>query len=347
MVNKPSRLLITTQVVDRTDPFLGFFHGWLAELATHFEHIHVICLKEGEHSLPANVTVHTLGKERGRSRAGYIFSSLAYAWQLRREYDVVFVHMNQEYILVAGWLWKLLQKPIYLWRNHYAGGILTDLSAFFAKKVFCTSRFSYTAKYKKTVLMPIGVDTELFTPNPSLRTPRSVLFFSRFAPVKRPDMLLEALGILYREEIRFQASFYGTALPHHAEYRERTVRRAEEIAPHCVTFHEGVPHSEARAIFNAHEIFVNLSASGTYDKTMFEAAASGCVVVAASEDFASIAGSRFHVAENAHSVVVALRELLALSPEERSNIASRFRDTLIAGQSLKSLAMRLEQELAS
>ena len=64
------KLLITTQVVDQNDLFLGFFHGWLEEFAKHFEHITVICLKEGTHSLPENVEVISLGKERGTSRAG-------------------------------------------------------------------------------------------------------------------------------------------------------------------------------------------------------------------------------------------------------------------------------------
>ena len=72
--------------------------------------------------------------------------------------------MNQEYVLIAGWLWKLLGKRTYLWRNHYAGSWLTDVAAVFCTKVFCTSKHSYTVKYKKTVLMPVGVDTERFTP---------------------------------------------------------------------------------------------------------------------------------------------------------------------------------------
>jgi hypothetical protein len=62
------RLLITTQAVDRTHPALGFFHGWLAEFAKHCEHVHVICLQEGQHDLPENVSVHSLGKERGAGR---------------------------------------------------------------------------------------------------------------------------------------------------------------------------------------------------------------------------------------------------------------------------------------
>ncbi len=343
------KLLITTQIVDRTDPFLGFFHGWIAELAKHFEHVEVICLREGKHELPANVRVHSLGKEKGaRSRIAYAVRFLTLVWKLRGSYGAVFVHMNQEYILLAGWLWRLLRKPIHLWRNHYAGGFLTDVAAMFARKVFCTSRYSYTAKYSKTVIMPVGVDAELFAPSASTRAPRSILFFSRFAPAKKPDVLLEALAILSKEGIQFEASFYGTALPSDASYRDEVIAHARKLGlSDTVKFHLGVPHSEAPAIFNKHEIFVNLASSGTYDKTMFEAAACGCLVVAASKDFAAIVGEHFLVKDgHAKDVADKLRELLALSLEERSPLASELRETVLRGHSLPFLAQRIMAEIS-
>jgi hypothetical protein len=159
------KLLVVTQTVDSTDPVLGFFHGWILALAQRVESVEVICLFEGEHELPANVRVHSLGKEKEKqSPIVYATRFFALAWNLRDQYDRVFVHMNQEYLLIAGWLWALLRKPAYLWRNHYAGSWLTDCAALFCTKVFCTSKHSYTATYKKTKLMPVGVDLERFVP---------------------------------------------------------------------------------------------------------------------------------------------------------------------------------------
>ena len=89
------RLLIVTQAVDRNDPVLGFFHRWIEEISQHVQTVHVVCLKEGPHSLPSNVTVHSLGKESGRSRLKYVTRFYSYIWKFRGEYDAVFVHMNQ------------------------------------------------------------------------------------------------------------------------------------------------------------------------------------------------------------------------------------------------------------
>src|SRR3989344_8238781 len=98
--------------------------------------------------------------------------------------------MNQEYILLAGWLWRLTGKKITLWRNHHVGDFFTDLAARFCHRVFCTSKYSYTAKYSQTVLMPVGIDTEQFKPDPKVkRIPNSILFLGRLAPVKKPDLL--------------------------------------------------------------------------------------------------------------------------------------------------------------
>ena len=114
------RLLIVTQAVDTEDSALGFFHRWIQEFATHCESVHVICLKEGAHDLPANVSIHTLGKEGGRSRVKYVTRFYRYVFGLRAEYDAVFVHMNPEYVILGGAYWRLTGKKIALWYVHRA-----------------------------------------------------------------------------------------------------------------------------------------------------------------------------------------------------------------------------------
>ena len=81
------KLLICTQVVDKNHPILGFFHRWIEEFAKHCDTVEVICLFEGEHTLPANVHVHSLGKEEGKNRLKYLIRFYAYIWNLRNEYD--------------------------------------------------------------------------------------------------------------------------------------------------------------------------------------------------------------------------------------------------------------------
>ena len=339
------KLLVVTQEIDCESNTLGFFHEWLCELAPKIERIEAVCLREGVHSLPENVRVHSLGKEKGSvSPLIYAFRFKLLAWKLRHEYDAVFVHMNQEYIVIAGPLWKILRKRIYLWRNHYAGSWLTDLAAIFCTKVFCTSKHSYTARYKKTTLMPVGVDLTRFGKTISVeRLSRSLLFLGRIAPSKRPDMFIEALGFLHQEGISFTASIVGSPLPIDENYYASLVERVKKLELSSqVTFLPGVPHDETALIYARHDIFVNCSRSGMFDKTLFEAAASGCLVLATSDDFKAASGDRFYF-EDLGNLVERLREMLMLP--ERDRATERLR-AIARGESLATLSDRLALELS-
>ncbi len=338
------KLLIVTQVMDTNEPALGFMVGWVRELATRFESIQVICLKEGNHSLPENVTVHSLGKEEGVGKFVYVQRFFTNIWQLRKEYDSVLVHMNQEYILLAGVFWKMFGKKVYMWRNHYAGSWLTDVAAVFCTKVFCTSKHSYTAKYKRTVLMPVGIDFAKFAIDSYQHAPHTILFLSRIAQSKRPEMLIDALGVVLERGVSFTASIYGSPLPEDQSYYESLQARAESLGLHDrVRFYPGVPNDATPAIYQAHDIFVNCSPSGMFDKTLFEAAASGCRIVASSDDFHDAAGDQVY-APNMEVLAERLIENL-LENEEDATRRRIFFISVARAESLSTLADRLSAEL--
>jgi glycosyltransferase involved in cell wall biosynthesis len=343
------KLLLTTQAVDKDDLFMGFFHGWLVEMAKHFEHITVICLKEGRHELPGNVEVHSLGKERGTWRITRVWRFFRYAFRFKQSYDAVFVHQNEEYVILAGWLWQRWGKKVYLWRNHWAGSTRTDYAARFCDKIFCTSKFSYTMKYPKTVLMPVGVDTNMFRRMPEvLRDPRGVLFYARLAPSKRPDLLLEALRLLHKKGVSFSAHFYGTPLPKDEAYAHKLMDVAREWGlSDSVSFLPGTPHDEAPSIFNAHTIYADLSASGMYNKTLFEAAACESLVITASGDFAGLVDDKFIYHDGgAEELCEKIEKLITLPLIQQQGEGVKLRN--IAKQhSIEALGMRLAAEVTA
>ncbi len=325
------KLLIITQAIDLNNPILGFFHGWIREFSKNFEKITVICLEEGGHNFPQNVQVFSLGKEKFEKlnienwklkitrRIKYVWRFYNLIWKMRREYDAVFVHMNQEYVLLGGPVWKIFGKNIYLWRNHYAGSLLTDISAFFCKKVFCTSKFSYTAKYKKTVLMPVGIDTNIFKPDNSVkRKPNSILFLGRISPVKNITLLIEALKILKNKKIDYQMFFYGDSTPKNESYFKEIKEKAIGLN---VIFHPAIKNTETVSVYNEHEVFVNLTGSGSMDKTIFEAVLCGCLPLVSNSMFKEVFSAEcFLDQEKPENLAFKLEKILILDENKKREI---------------------------
>ena len=336
------KLLIVTQVVDTEDTYLGFFHEWINALATEFESIEVICLKEGTHALPDTVRVHSLGKEKGKrsplAYAGTFFSNI---WKLRNKYDVVYVHQNEEYLLIGGLVWKVLGKRAYLWRNHYAGSWKTSAAAMLSTRVFYTSFKSYTARFKNAVRMPVGVDVARFVRGEEQRERCSILSIGRIAPSKRIEMTIEALALLAERGIAFNASIVGDALPEDAQYKASLVAQVKAHGlSDRITFLPGVAHADVPAVLNAHSIFVNCAPSGMFDKTLFEAAATGLAVYSTSNDWQELLAPHKVHFEDAET----LTELLMRGCSEGVDELRRAQEHVVRDQSLQVLAARLKKE---
>jgi glycosyltransferase involved in cell wall biosynthesis len=339
------RLLIVAQTVDREDTHLGFFVRWIEELATRMPLAAVICLEKGTHTL--RMPVYSLGKERGTPplrKLVYAWRFLRLLWRLRHEYDAVFVHQNEEYPLVAGWLWALMGKTVYLWRNHYEGSLLTRYAALWCRKIFYTSTRSYTARLPQAVRMPVGVDIESVRRDVAVeRIPHSVLFLARLDRSKRPELLLEALGLL-RERAQFRATVVGGPSDPRSGYMDELRALTKRLGiDERVAFAGAVPNTETYRYYRSHEIFVNCSPSGMFDKTIFKAAASGCLVLAASVDFAEVAGEEFayrDAADLAHK----LEEFLSLDPGRRTALCERLAKAA-QDNTLEALMGRLVKEM--
>jgi len=324
------KLLVITQKVDRDDAVLGFFHRWVEEFAKHCEKITVICLSQGSYDLPINVKVLSLGKERNLGRFGYLFNFYKYLWQERQNYDTVFVHMNQEYVWLAGGWWRLTGKKILLWRNHPMGNLGTRLAVFLAHRVFCTSHQSFTARYKKTEIMPAGIDTDFFKRDEAIeKIPHSILFLGRISPIKKPDILIGALAFLPKD-LDFSVSFVGDPLPKDQKYYNDLKERVSVLnLPDRVKFLSAVPNRETVRLYNQHELFVNLTPSGSLDKTIFEAMACSSIAIVSN-----------------HSLVdlKKIDHFLVCSEEDKESLASSLRYFLSLDEGKKKI---IEKQLVT
>jgi glycosyltransferase involved in cell wall biosynthesis len=335
------RLLITTQAIDLDDPVLSFFHRWVEEFAKNAEHVHVICLKEGRHALPKNVSVHSLGKESGRSMFKYITRFYKYAWSLRREYDVVFVHMNPEYLVLGGRLWRLMRKRVGLWYIHPRSSWRLRYGMPFAHKIFSATLKSFPHTTPKIVPVGLGVDTDFFKPGaigPSSEL--RVMCAARIAPVKRVECMIDASEELVKRHTPFLFDYYGEELPRDKDYAEEMRKRAEHIG---AWMWKGSASSEGvLGAYQSHDVHVNATDTGSFDKAVFEAMACGCISVASNKAlFEALPRELMFEEGNAKSLAQTLEHIAHLPREDREALREEMRKLALERYSLSSLILRV------
>lgn len=258
------KLLICTQAVDTKDSDLGFFVRWIEEFAKHCEEVTVICLRRGTYELPNSVKVYALGAG-GRGQRAVKFISLA--WKLRKEYDAVFVHMNPEYIMVSGMLWRLMNKKIALWYTHKSVNLKLRIAVFFAHIVFTASRASFRLDTKKLHVMWHGIDTDFFSPDSNIARENWLLSVGRLSKSKRHDL---AIRIALQENKELRIAGEGPE-------RESLEALALELGAR-VRFLGALTALELRDEYRRAAYLIHTSETGSLDKVVLEALACGLSV---------------------------------------------------------------------
>ncbi len=346
-MEKRQRILIITQKIDKNDDVLGFFHRWVEVFDTVFELVTVICLFKGRNELPEDIHVHSLGKETGESRIKYIYRFYKYIIQERNNYDVVLVHMNAEYVLLGGWFWWFMGKKVALWYNHTYGTWRAKLAFRIANIVFHTSAFAFSANTKKSVRMPAGIDTEIFKPIPEIPAVKnSLLYLGRISSVKNVDILVEAVQKITKNNVSTHLDIYGSPDKKDEGYITKLKEMASsELGKHIVEFKGSVPNYQIAPIYNAHEIFINLTPRGNYDKTILEAMACERLVLVSSEAFKESLLPQFIFKErDSDDLAQKLQATFLLTGEQKSKYAKDMREYVIKTHSLQLLAEKLRQK---
>jgi glycosyltransferase involved in cell wall biosynthesis len=338
------RILIFTQKVDKNDPVLGFFHGWIIEISKKTESVEVVCLEKGQCDLPDNVTVYSLGKENGVSKLVYVFNFYKYLISLSGLYDKVFVHMNQEYVLLGGLYWKIKGIPVYLWRNHPNGSILTRIAVALSTKVFCASTESFTARFKKTVIMPAGVNTDLYRQvDGVLRKKYSICMVGRISPIKHIDLAIEAMKALVSKGVPVSLDIIGPVLEKDKKYYDGLGFYVNENnLSKVVHFINGVSPEKLPEVYSEYEICLNLTPSGSFDKTIVEAPSCGTIPLVSNASFKYLLPSVCITNNNPQEIATSI--VLLLDPQTQINIQKDL-EKFIKSQSLSSLMSKLFLEI--
>lgn len=342
------KVLMITQKIDASDDVLGVYQEWARKISESFEKLSVICLYEGVNNLPENIKVFSLGKEKGGSRFIYIKNFFSYIWRLRNDYDIVFVHMNPIYVILGWPFWVISGKNIFLFYAHYKTGYMLRAASFFCNNILTSVPESCGLKSKKIKVVGQGIDTDTFCrDNKYNRSASTFLFVGRISPVKKLDVLIDALFLLVKEGQDVALSIVGGADYGDKEYFNSIRRNIRSYnLEGRVDFIGRVPNKSMAKFYNEHEFLINLTETGSFDKAILEAMACECLPIVSNKAYENIFPQDLQSLlifpqDNSEILAEKIKEVMKMSYRQKLNAGNRLREIVVENHSLNTLGNRL------
>lgn len=336
------RLLVCTQAVDRTDPILGFFHAWLERFAAECESVIVVCLRKGACSLPANVEVISLG-DRGKFMRALELCTIA--WGRRNEYDAVFVHMNPEYVLATGWMWRLLRKKVGLWYVHKSTKFVREALPL-VSRVFTVSPATFPIKSGKVMVTGHGIDTDRFKASERFEhNGFRIVTVGRIGHTKNTKKIAEAV-LAFAHDRNVSLDIYGEPVTEEERAYDHDLRNWLQVKDvrGAVRMKGAIVHEMVPGVLGDADVLVNMGETGGVDKAVLEAMAAGIPVISPSPAHAPLFQRYPQLGEE--NVSAALEYVYGLSPETRHALGGDLREEVVEQHSLAKLVPRILRELA-
>lgn len=348
------KLLIITQKVDKNDSVLGFFHRWIEEFAKHCDRVIVICLQEGIHSLPENVEVLSLGKEEGKSRLAYLLRFYSYIWKRRKEYDSIFVHMNQIYVILGGVLWRPWGKDVGLWYAHGHTSFMLRIAEKLTHLVFTSTQSGFRLKSRKLHIVGQGIDTETFTPSVGKKdSVFTIISVGRISPVKDYETLISAIQILREAGLSLRVHITGgIGLKEQEAYLKFLTEVVQENnLDEVVSFNGPLSNRDVIKQLQRADLFVNTSRTGSLDKAMLEAMSSGLPTLTSNEALFDTLGSLKNELTfspgDSRALAERIEYIMAKTDTERHELGLSLRNLVISKHSLDRFVEKIIQAYVS
>lgn len=278
------RILLINFVMDRNSPVLAWQHSVASRLAAKCERLVVLTERIGACDLPDNVEVHRVPRilttPLRMLGARWLMNVPVWNWCARERFDAAFVHMNADWAYRLAPCWRQFGIPVLLW---YAHGTVTNRLRKAHEQADCvvtSSPEGFRVPSSKVRVIGQGIDTNLFTPLASRPDNATVVAIGRISRRKSVDLMLETLAWLkaHAPELPFNLRIIGPTLTkddsaYAAELADTVQRRG---LARRVSFEGPRAMGDLPAIYGSAFLHLNLSETGSIDKTILESLACGC-----------------------------------------------------------------------
>lgn len=340
------KLLIVTDILDVDDLSVGYFHRWIEEMALHATSIHIIASKEGYHTLPPHVHVHSLGEE---IKKGRIAKTLKYMWYLARyirQYDGVFVFGSPRAVVVAGWWWKLWKKKIGVWYAHGDPSLALVFARPFLSYIFTPTTHGYHGGGDVKHIVGHGVDVNRF--KPILRPKHDGVFrmvtVGEIGHIKDYETMIRAVSLL-KESVEKPFTLTIVGSPHEGE--EKFANEVRSFAhsfglSEVITFFGPMKNAEVAKLHQQADVYLSMNVLPALEKSLIEASASSLPVITSNRSFEAFARDYsafvFYEPKNDVELAERIRHMMLMSYDARHALGHVFRNVAVHEHSIDVLA---------
>ncbi|MEK7120313.1 MAG: glycosyltransferase [Patescibacteria group bacterium] len=350
-ITHPLKVLMVTRKVDKDDALAGFTYRWIKEISLRVSKLEVICLEKGNSSgLPENVSVNSMGKEKGRGRLSVLFHYIWLLIKILPKVGVVFSHQNPEYAGVAGPLACLFGKKIVIWYTHGSVPFHLRFAEFWSSAIMTASSESFRLKTKKPLyVMGHGVADEFFKVQPHFSAENHhLLAVGRLSPRKNYETLLLAIKKLKEENFSVKLDIIGeeglASQKDYAQYLHDFI--LQNNLQDAVKFLGAVPNSDMPKTYSKYNLLVHPSLTGSLDKVVLEAASSGLAALTSGQSYNGLQKPFANILtfpeNNSDILAEKIKSFMNLPAEKKQEISKYIIKFIKDNHSLEKLSEKIE-----
>lgn len=167
----------------------------------------------------------------------------------------------------------------------------------------------------------------------------------RIAPIKKIEVCLQAISILIGRGVQISLSVLGPCAEKDLQYLGmlKSFVLENNLSPY-VKFFDAVSPADLPNIYNSHEILVNLTETGSFDKTIVEAVSCGEVPLVSNQSLKILLPGGCVINRKSDDIASAIQKMC--QPQNRINIQEKLGE-FVKTQSLDALMKALDKEMTA
>jgi glycosyltransferase involved in cell wall biosynthesis len=270
--------------------------------------------------------------------------------------------MNHEYIVLAGWWWRLVGKKIILWHAHKSVNWKLRLSEKLVDTIVTSTKSGCRLDSKKIKIVGQGIDISnfQFPPRPELGTKAisnfqknndkfKIISVGRISPIKDYGTLINAVEIVQQSGVARNLIVEivgGAAVPEDEMYLYKLkVIVKEKGLEDIFKFVGSVPNKNIISYLQNANLFINASLTGSLDKAVLEAMACGLPILTCNEAYLNVLGQYqeklMFPKGDFKKLADKILYLINMKVDEREKMISDLRDIVVKNHSLDKLILNI------